>query len=130
MKKITRRSALVVFAAGALWVSTGLAGHASDFAKTTHLEFNRPVALPGVTLTSGEYTFELADPNTSRFIVRVRDRRHPENVRLTTMTNRVYRKHARNMPATVTFGEARPGMMVPIAAWFPEGDADGYAFIY
>ena len=33
--------------------------------KTTYLTFNRPVGLPGVTLGSGTYVFELPEPMSS-----------------------------------------------------------------
>src|SRR5689334_10938119 len=62
--------------------STAFAAAASihantEAARTQYVTFSGAVALPGVTLHSGTYIFELADPEAAHDIVRVmsRDRR-------------------------------------------------------
>src|SRR5215813_13716372 len=53
--------------------------NASTMNRTEYLKFNAPVALPGVTLSPGTYSFELADSsNPSLVIVRDRNTRQPK----------------------------------------------------
>jgi hypothetical protein len=43
--------------------------------KRTYFTFNQSVALPGVTLPAGTYMFRLADPDTTRRVIQVSDKR-------------------------------------------------------
>jgi hypothetical protein len=65
MTRFHRTVALVIGGA-VLWGFAGMAGSASTFKKTTYVRFSGAVALPGVTLSAGEYLFELVNPDTSR----------------------------------------------------------------
>src|SRR4030095_1727543 len=60
-------------AAFALVWASGAAAMA-DGHQTTYLTFSRRVMLRGVALSSGTYTFEIANPDTSADIVRVSSR--------------------------------------------------------
>ena len=115
---------------GAVFMGLFIAGSvsAATFANTTYLKFSGDVALPGVVLPAGEYVFELADPYTTRSVVRVlnRQRTHAFAQVLTRRTER----RSSNLPATVRLGEARSGSPQPIVAWFPAGQSSGYEFIY
>jgi hypothetical protein len=94
--------------------------------RTSYLTFNRPVALPGATLVSGTYIFEMADPSGAPDVVRVLSRNR-QIVYLTAFTRSVAR------PADgphVTFGgEAAPDSPLPISVWWSE-DLTGRQFIY
>ena len=92
-----------------------------------NLTFNRAVALPGVVLAAGTYTFEI--PSEAAYnLVRVKsvDGRH---IYFTKFTREVRRPSDRNVQH-VTLGEAAPGMAPPINAWFPTGEQSGRQFIY
>jgi hypothetical protein len=128
MTRFHRMVALILFGA-VLWAFAEVAGAASTFKETTYLKFSGAVALPGVTLGAGEYVFELANPDTSRNVVQVRNRERSK-VYLTAITLPVHRPAAAASAAVVTLGEAQPGLAPPIKAWFPQGETTGYAFIY
>lgn len=97
--------------------------------RTAFLTFNRPVSLPGVSLGTGTYIFELADPNGDNNIVRVwsADR---QRVYLTAFTYWIQRPSDMRRDQPVTFGESPTGTPTPIKAWFPEGSDSGREFIY
>ena len=83
-------------AAIAMGLATVASTHADEASRTQYLTFTRPVALPGVTLKSGTYIFELADPDAAPDVVRVlsRDRK---TVFLTAFTS--VDRSARQRPA-------------------------------
>jgi len=115
--------AAVVFG---LFVATSVS--AITFNKETHFRFSTSVALPGVVLPAGEYVFELADPMTSRHVVRVRNRQRSQ-VYLQALTRSI-KRHPDLKSGTVTLGEAASGTPRPILVWYPEADSYGYEFIY
>ena len=128
---INRKSMLLAFGVGLLTVTTAVGSHALvDVSETNYLKFNRSVALPGVVLAPGAYTFELVMYSGGEYqLVRVstRDRNHAV---YTGFTRKVERPRGTATNAPVTFGEVRPGEPVPIVAWYPLDWANGYAFIY
>jgi hypothetical protein len=128
MTRFHRMVALVLCSA-VLWAFAEMAGSAATFNKTTYLKFSGAVALPGVTLSAGEYVFELVNPDTARNVVQVRNRERSK-VYLTAITLPVHRPSTAASDATVTLGEAQRGSAPPIKAWFPQGETIGYAFIY
>ncbi len=93
------------------------------------LTFTGPVALPGVSLQAGTYTFELADPNASADVVVVMSRDR-SRVYYLGMTERVERPATLSSDKSVTFGEAPRGAPAPITAWYPIGEMRGHRFIY
>jgi hypothetical protein len=94
-----------------------------------YLTFNRPVALPGVSLAPGTYIFELAAPIEDHSLVRVssRDRK---KVYLTAFTNAVERPNNVRDNQMIVFGEAAASAPPPIAIWYPYGTSTGREFIY
>lgn len=100
----------------------------SSLARTNHLTFSGAVALPGVVLPAGSYTFEAGPEDSDSAIVRVltRDRRQ---VMYTGFTTPVSRPAASERPV-VTFGEAPKGQAMPIAAWYPAHSRIGHRFRY
>jgi hypothetical protein len=97
--------------------------------RTAYLTFNRPVSLPGVSLGTGTYIFELADPNGDNSVVRVwsADRLR---IYLTAFTYSIQRPSNVRRDQPVIFGESAAGTPTPIKAWFPEGSDSGREFIY
>jgi hypothetical protein len=102
---------------------------ANDLDRMTYVKFNRPVALPGISLGAGTYVFELPDPLGAYDIVRVssQDRR---TVYLTTFTRIVERPKGAKTGQPISFGEASASVPQPITAWWPSGESTGREFIY
>ncbi len=125
----TRKSFLAAVGVVILGVLIAASAHAWS-TDTNYLTFNVPVALPGVTLSPGTYTFRLPT-ETNRDIVQVLKR--DKSGRLTSyfmgMTQPVERTNLQQ-GSMVSLGEAAPGQAPPIKAWFPLGERDGHAFIY
>lgn len=110
---------------GVLATTTGT--KASNLNKLEYLTFSAPVALPGVTLKPGAYSFEIANPDGGQ-VVLVRERMSHNPVFL-GFTNRIERSRVRGA-ASLVLGEARRGEPSPIIAWYPDSDAVGREFIY
>ena len=100
----------------------------SDALHREYLTFSAPIALPGVTLAAGTYTFEVPDAQFSSSLVRVRSK-DGLHIYLTTFTRFVTRPGGDNV-RHVTFGEAAPGSAQPINVWFPLNGDHGRQFIY
>ena len=98
----------------------------SSLTRTNHLTFSGPVALPGVVLPAGSYTFEAGPQDTDSTIVRVltRNERRPVYQGFTT---RVSRPAGTAVPV-VMFGEAPAGQPMPISIWYPAHANIGYQF--
>jgi len=94
-----------------------------------YLTFSAPVSLPGVTLSRGTYTFEVANPEASADIVRVRNRATDAVVFL-GFTYRVERPKGKADNRPIVFGEAPRGVAPPILEWYPGGDVTGHQFRY
>ena len=113
---------LAVTASASGWVTWNVS-------QTNQLTFSGPVALPGVTLPGGTYVFELASPQTSPDVVRVRNAERTM-VYFTAFTERIDRPEGLPENHVVSLGEAPRGMAPPIIAWYPLDDSTGYKFIY
>ena len=94
----------------------------------TRITFSSPVALPGVTLGAGTYVFELADPDTGRSVVLVRNKER--RICYLGMTHRVERPAGLRTDQPVLLGESPRGVPPPIKSWYPDGDNAGRQFIY
>jgi hypothetical protein len=96
--------------------------------RTQYLTFSKPVALPGVSLTSGTYIFELADPDAAHDVVRVlsRDRK---TVFLTAFTTPIDRPANIPLSQYVSLREVTPGQAIPITVWWSDVRT-GRQFIY
>ena len=128
MTAVTRRS--IVLAAGVVLLGFFVATSVSavTFNKTMYVKFSGSVALPGVVLPGGDYIFELADPMTSRSVVRVQNRQRSQ-LFLQAITRRIS-KHPDIKGGTLKLGEAVAGTPRRILVWYPEDDSLGYEFIY
>src|SRR5262249_39285708 len=100
----------------------------STYAKTTYLTFSGPVSLPNMTLPAGTYTFQLADPDTSRKVIMVKDKESGKPYGLfLTIPNQ---KMEPSDKPTVMFAETPKGMAPAVRAWFYPGERTGYEFIF
>jgi hypothetical protein len=130
---MTRRSWLIVAGVALGGMSAPVSGGArettSELDRMTFVQFNRPVALPGVALGAGVYVFELPDPMGASGVVRVssQDRRR---VYLTTFTRIVDRPAAVTSDQPISFAEAPTHAPQPITTWWPKGESTGRQFIY
>jgi hypothetical protein len=115
-----------LFAIAVIGVLVAASAHAwtSDI---NYLTFSGPVALPGVTLPGGTYTFRRPS-DSDRNIVQVMNRAQTKSYYM-GITRPVSRPRA-GTDLLVTVGEAPAGQVRPIQAWFPLGERDGHAFIY
>ena len=93
------------------------------------LTFSGPVALPGVTLNTGTYIFEAANPDSGGSVIRVRDRRTGRPMFL-GFTNPVQRPAGLRADRSIVLGEAVKGAATPIVAWYPVGKSMGREFVY
>ena len=102
-------------------------GKASGWSHRELITVNVPIALPGVVLAAGTYSFEIPSEG-SPTIVRVssQDGRH---VYLTQFTLDVARPNKDEVPK-MTFGEAAAGTARPVKVWYPDGSEAGKQFIY
>ena len=93
------------------------------------ITFSGPVALPGVVLPAGAYTFEIANPDSSLRVVRV-TRRDSGQVYFSGFTRLVPRPVNLRADQRIGLGEASRGAAAPITVWYPSGHAEGHRFIY
>jgi hypothetical protein len=122
-----------------LWTVCGLAlaalvtapgaGARTNEHKTTYLTFRHPLSLPGVTLGSGTYIFEIANPASGADIVRVMSRDR-SIAYFMAFTKPVARPHTLSREQMVSLGESAAGVAPPITIWWPEHDSTGRQFLY
>ena len=117
---------LVVAVAMTAVASVGAVGAANNPSRRTVLTFDGPVALPGVTLAAGRYTFEVATASGNP-VVLVKNKQGSVYMHFTEPVER-----PAGMPrdVAVRFGESGPGMAPPIIEWYPTGELIGHRFIY
>jgi len=124
-----RHSLRRLIAATALVALTAAATHAAVLSWVNYLKFSTAIALPGVTLPAGVYTFEVVNPGTDADVVRVSSR-DGRRTYFTGFTRRVPRPARLPKDRLVIFGEARQGEPQPVAIWFPIDSSTGHQFMY
>jgi hypothetical protein len=126
---MTNRKALRIgWAAAALALLVAVSGHASGFSHENKLTFNLPVALPGVVLPAGSYSFDVASP-TALDVVVVRNPRSGK-VLYMGFTTTVARPRTMSRGTPIVFGEATANEPRPIATWYEIGNLTGHQFLY
>jgi hypothetical protein len=90
------------------------------------LRFTTPVALPGVTLSPGDYTFEV-ERHDHLELVRVREGR-TDRIVFGGPARSADRPRGLKTNKSIVFGDAAPNRPLPIVAWFPRGQVVGYEF--
>ena len=123
---MTNRKSVVAAAVGAVLVLV-IGASAQTLNKTARLTFSAPVALPGVSLASGTYVFEIINPLTSADVVTVMNKNR-SIVYYSGFTELVARPKGQTRP--VSLGEAQAGVAAPILAWYPGDESVGHKFIY
>jgi hypothetical protein len=122
------RALKILSGAAVLAMCLAPAAHADEWNKRTYLTFSGPVQIPGATLAAGTYTFELADPNMARHVIRVseKDSGKPVALFMTIPQDRL------DPPDNnlVLFRERPAGAPQAIQAWFYPGDRIGEEFVY
>lgn len=119
----------LVFTAAIALLALSAAPSGAALGHWDRITFSGPVALPGVVLPAGSYTFEIANPETSLRVVRV-SRSDTGRVYFAGFTRMVPRPVGLPSDQLVTLGEAERGQAVPITAWYPNGGSQGHQFIY
>jgi hypothetical protein len=89
------------------------------------LTFSRAVALPGIVLPAGSYTFDLASDTADVVVVRNRTK-----VFYMGFTNQVLRPTWMPSGGLVMIGEASANEPAPITAWYEIGGTIGHEFRY
>jgi hypothetical protein len=122
------RALKAVCCAAALVVCFTPRARADEWNKKTYLTFIGPVQIPGTTLPAGTYMFELADPDTSRHVVRVSSQDGAKTFGLfMTIPNDRLQPASDNI---VMFAERRAGAPRAIQVWYYPGDSTGEEFVY
>ena len=120
------KSVRIGCAAGAL--AFMLAGSAIALGShENRLTFSRPVALPGVVLPAGSYSFDTHWDNSDVVIVRNKER---SKVFYMGFTTQVLRPTRMPSGALVTIGEAPANEAPPVTAWYEIGRTIGHEFRY
>ncbi|HKB13405.1 MAG TPA: hypothetical protein VKD69_22220 [Vicinamibacterales bacterium] len=119
---------LIACSAAMLALSFAGTAHADEWNKLTYLTFSGPVQLPGVTLPAGTYRFQLADPDSSRRVVRVSDRDGSQSYGI--FLSIPDQKLQPAADPVVMFKETPSGSPAAVQAWFYPGETYGYEFVY
>ena len=123
-----RKSLRIAFATALLALVVSASGHAWGFNHENRFTFSRPVALPGVVLPAGQYSFDVAS-DTSLDVVVVRNPRSGK-VLYMGFTNTVQRPKTLSNDTPITFGEAPASEPRPISTWYEIGQTMGHQFLY
>jgi hypothetical protein len=125
-----RRIALAALALSLVTVFATPSMHAgASFANVNRVTFNSRVALPGVILLPGSYTFEAGALGMSPNVVRVTSPDY-QKLYFVGLTQRVARPANMASNQVVTLGESSIGQPSPIRAWYPIGSQSGHEFLY
>jgi len=117
-------------ACGAAMIAAAIAPRvrADEFTKLTLLTFSGPIDVPGISLPAGTYRFELADPTSSRRVIKVSDKDGTKTYGMfISVPNQ--RMTPTDKPV-VMFKEAAAGAPPAVQAWFYPGESYGYEFAY
>jgi hypothetical protein len=123
---MTNKSVRIGCAAAALALTMTGSVMALGVNHENKLTFSRPVALPGVVLPAGSYTFNVAS-DTALDVVVVRNR---TKVFYVGFTGTVQRPASMSKTAAITLGEASASEAPPITAWYEIGGTIGHEFRY
>lgn len=126
---LTRNLVLIAGVAAVAAVLTAATSQAGmPMTRVNNLTFSQAVALPGVTLPPGTYTFEAGPGSTNANIVRVLSV-NQQKLFFLGFTIPISRP-ADAQDRLLSFGEAKAGEPMPIAAWYPIGSDRGHEFLY
>ena len=120
---------LMLSAAAVLMAMAAVTPSGAAIGPRDQITFSRPVALPGVVLPAGSYTFEVMNPDSSSTVVRV-SHRDTHQVFFSGLTMMAVRPANLAAGRLVTVGEAAAGAAIPITAWYPTGRLAGHRFVW
>ena len=123
VKRYVSAAVLVVLVCA---LASGANAFTSD--KRTYFTFNRPVALPGMTLPAGTYMFRIANTETSRNIIQVSNKQGTESYAL-LMTIQAQRPDVPK-DSEIRFLETASGAPAAVGTYWYMGERTGYEFIY
>ena len=125
-----RRIALAALALALVTVFTAPSMQAgANLSNVNRVTFNHSVALPGVILLPGSYTFEAGALGMSPNVVRVTSPDY-QKLYFVGLTQRVTRPANMARNQVVSLGESPIGQPSPIRAWYPIGSQSGHEFLY
>jgi hypothetical protein len=101
---------------------------ADSYDKRTVFTFNRPIALPGVTLPAGKYMFRLVDTETSRKVVQVLDEHGKKPYAMLHSIPEIRRDESGS--PEVRLMETAKGQPTAVKTWWYPNERTGYEFIY
>jgi hypothetical protein len=104
------------------------AAHADEWTKLTYFTFSAPVEMPGMVLPAGSYKFELADPDSTRRVVRISDK-EGDKIHGIFLSIPDQKLEPSDKPI-VMFRERPAGAPEAVKAWFYPGETTGYEFVY
>ena len=122
------RKWMIAWNVALLAVGLAATAHADEWNKLTYLTFSGPVNMPGITLPAGTYRFELADPESSRRVIRVSDKDGSKNYGMFLSISD--QKLEPSDKPLVMFKEMPAGAPQAVQAWFYPGETTGYEFVY
>ena len=122
---MTNKSVRIGCAAAALALMVAGSVMALGVNHQNRLTFSRPVALPGVVLPAGSYTFDLASDTADVVVVRNRTK-----VFYMGFTTQVLRPEWMPSGGLVMIGEAPANEAPPVTAWYEIGGTIGHEFRY
>ena len=122
------KSVRIAVACAALALIVAASAHAWGLNHENKLTFSRPVALPGIVLPAGSYTFDVASPSALDVVV-VRSTGSGK-VLYMGFTNTVTRPRNMSANAPIVFGEAPANEARPISTWYEIGSHTGHQFLY
>ena len=125
-----RRIALAALALALVTVFVAPSMHAgASLSNVNRVTFNHSVALPGVILLPGSYTFEAGALGMSPNVVRVTSPDY-QKLYFVGLTQRVTRPANMASNQVVALGEAPAGAPQPIDVWYEDGAKMGHRFRY
>jgi LPXTG-motif cell wall-anchored protein len=104
----------------------GLSAYTLDH--RTHFTFSQPVAIPGVTLPAGSYTFRLVDAATGGKVVQVLNESGTRSYGM-FLSMGALRPDIAEQPE-ISFMETGAGTPPAIRTWWVEGSRSGHEFVY
>lgn len=126
MRRMTTK---LIGTCAALMLSASLASaQAPDTKDMTIVTFSAPVALPGITLPAGSYTFQIADSQVNRNIVQVFNKDRSKI--LATILAIPAERQTPADDTVITFKETPANSAPAIQYWYYPGSTRGQEFAY
>lgn len=123
-----KRIGTVAALAVVLACGSAIAAGAQVLDERTTLTFSEPVKVPGATLAPGTYVFELADPDSTPHVIRIRMEGTDDVVTMAEAIPTTREDEASN--TVLQFNPTEEGAPAAIEAWFYPDSTHGHRFVY